>query len=129
MKTIACTILLCLSAPMAWAGEVAILQAVFTQRGARWDVAVTLQHADSGWRHYADTWRVVGERGEIFGIRTLEHPHDTEQPFTRALSGVAIPASQQVVYVEVHDNVHGWSRQRLAVELYLPQGPGFRIVR
>lgn len=81
-----------------------------------WTFHTTLRHQDSGWDHYADAWRVVGEDGEVFGTRTLFHPHVEEQPFTRSLSNVQIPASAKVVFIEAHDKVHGWSKRKARVE-------------
>ena len=103
---------------VAGAGEVSIEDARLRAQGdGRWHADVTLRHADSGWEHYADAWRVVGADGEVYGTRTLLHPHEHEQPFTRSLSGVAIPAGVSTVWVEAHDKQHGWSEQRLQVEL------------
>jgi len=68
---------------------------------------VTLRHADSGWDHYADRWDVLGPGGEVLGTRVLAHPHVHEQPFTRSLSGVAIPAGVDAVTIRAHDTVHG----------------------
>jgi hypothetical protein len=119
---------LLLLAGAAPAGEVAIQHASFERAGAAWRVAVTLQHGDTGWQHYADGWRVVDERGSVLGHRTLYHPHVTEQPFTRSHS-LTIPAGVQQVYVEAHDTVHGWSSQRLVVDLTLDAGPGYRVRR
>ena len=102
----------------AQAGEVEILAASFSrQTDTVWSVSVTLQHADSGWDHYADAWRVVGGKDAVLGTRTLFHPHVNEQPFTRSLSPVKIPAGMTTVYIEAHDKVHGWSSQRLKIDL------------
>ncbi|ANG63835.1 hypothetical protein A8C75_16030 [Marinobacterium aestuarii] len=103
---------------IAQACEVEILGAEFQSSGAdRWSVSVTLQHADSGWDHYADNWRVVDEAGAVLGDRVLFHPHVDEQPFTRALSGVMVPEGTHRLFIEAHDKVHGWSAKRLAVDL------------
>jgi len=85
-------LLACCVPSSAWADDVSILGAKF-RGGAqeRWNVSVTLRHADTGWEHYADAWRVISKDGAVFGTRTLLHPHETEQPFTRSLSGVDIP--------------------------------------
>jgi hypothetical protein len=112
----------------AQAGEVAIRYASFEQSGGAWRVDVTLQHGDTGWEHYADGWRVVDERGSVFGHRTLYHPHVDEQPFTRS-HRLSIPAGVTQVYVEAHDTVHGWSPQRLAVDLARDVGPGYKVRR
>ena len=101
----------------AFAGDVEVQKAVFSKRGSNWSVSTTLKHADTGWDHYADAWRVVDDTGKIFGTRKLLHPHEQEQPFTRSLSGVTIPTDTTIVYVEAHDSVHGWSSQRLRVDL------------
>lgn len=102
----------------ALAGDVSILGATFRASGeGRWNVSVTLRHDDSGWEHYADAWRVSGTDGVVFGTRTLLHPHETEQPFTRSLSAVVIPKAVTEVFVEAHDKVHGWATRRLSVDL------------
>ncbi len=100
-----------------WAGEVQIVDVKAKQRGDTWSFSVTLKHADSGWEHYADAWRVVDARGNILGTRTLFHPHENEQPFTRRLDGVVIKDLSMPVYIEANDNLHGWSTQRFEVSL------------
>ena len=100
-----------------WAGAVQIVDAKAVQQGGAWSFSVTLKHADSGWEHYADAWRVVSATGKIFGVRTLFHPHENEQPFTRSLDRVVIKDSSMPVYIEANDKVHGWSAQRFEVKL------------
>jgi hypothetical protein len=68
---------------------------------------VTVRHGDTGWTHYANKWEVVTADGKVLGVRTLYHPHETEQPFTRSLSGVRIPTSVTTVVVRAYDLVHG----------------------
>jgi hypothetical protein len=68
---------------------------------------VTVSHADSGWKHYADRWDVLDADGNLLGQRVLLHPHVNEQPFTRSLRGVAIPVEITEVYIQAHDSVHG----------------------
>ncbi|MSU89484.1 hypothetical protein GE300_07630 [Rhodobacteraceae bacterium 2CG4] len=72
-----------------------------------WRFDVTVRHADTGWDHYADGWRVLGPDGAELGYRELLHPHEQEQPFTRSLSGVAIPEGVTEVILRAEDNVHG----------------------
>ena len=113
----------------AFASEVEIVKTKFTKQGDAWHVDTTLKHADTGWDHYADAWRVVNENGDILGTRTLYHPHENEQPFTRSLGNVVIPQETTTVYVEAHDKVHGWSPQRVKVDLKKPEGESFEVVR
>jgi len=105
-----------LAAP-ASAGEADVIAATASRSGGAWRFDVTVRHGDTGWEHYADAWRVVGPDGTVLGTRTLYHPHVNEQPFTRSLSGVAIPAGVTAVTIEAHDKVHGWGGAALAVTL------------
>lgn len=77
--------------------------------GDTWTFDVTLTHADTGWDDYADGWRVLDAKGNELGVRNLAHPHVNEQPFTRSLSGVSIPADVTEVGIQARDSVGGWS--------------------
>ena len=99
------------------AGEVQIVDVKAEKQRAGWVFHVTLKHDDTGWDHYADAWRIVTEDGKELGTRTLFHPHENEQPFTRSLGDENIPADTSVVFVEAHDKVHGWSKQRFKVKI------------
>ena len=99
------------------AGEVEIVKVKAEKQRADWVFHVTLKHGDTGWDHYADAWRVVTEDGKELGTRTLYHPHVDEQPFTRSLADVNIPADISAVYIEAHDKVHGWSKQKYRVKI------------
>lgn len=87
------------------------------QNGDGWLFDVTLSHGDTGWDDYADGWRVVLEDGSILGTRELLHPHVTEQPFTRSLSGVAIPDDVGTVFIEARTNTEGWGQERYRLDL------------
>lgn len=113
-----CTaVLLAIFVSPVMAGEVTIVDAVFNRGAVTWNASVTLRHADTGWEHYADAWRVVDEQGNVIKQRVLYHPHVNEQPFTRSLQGIEIPTDVGVVYIEAHDKKHGWAKQRMKVEL------------
>jgi hypothetical protein len=81
---------------------------------------VTLRHADTGWDHYADRWQVLSESGDVLATRVLQHPHVDEQPFTRTLAGVALPAEVRRVRIRAHDSVHGEGGAEVVVDL--PRG-------
>ncbi|MEM0907567.1 MAG: hypothetical protein AAGJ94_09410 [Pseudomonadota bacterium] len=90
------------------AGEATVeaVQVVETGDGVyRFDV--TVRHEDTGWDHYANAFTVSAEDGTLLGTRVLHHPHVNEQPFTRSLTGVAIPPGTTRVVVRAADNVHG----------------------
>jgi len=78
---------------------------------------VTVRHADAGWDHYANAWEVVAPDGTVLATRTLLHPHDNEQPFTRSLDGVALPADIDHVTVRARDTRHGLGGASVRVPL------------
>jgi len=119
MRPAAILTALALGVAPALAGPADVLKVEVRPSGGGWSFDVTVEHADTGWEHYADAWRVVGPDGAIYGTRTLYHPHVGDQPFTRSLSGVKIPKSVQMVTVEAHDSVHGWGGS--VVEVTLPR--------
>ncbi len=79
--------------------------------------AVTLEHADTGWDHYANRWDVMTLDDKLLGTRVLYHPHENEQPFTRSLSGVTIPQGVSQVKVRARDKFHGYSSQEFLVDI------------
>lgn len=79
--------------------------------------SVTVRHADTGWEHYADRWEVLTLEGEVLATRTLLHPHVNEQPFTRSLGGVRVPAGTVKVRVRSHDEVHDYGGQEFIIDL------------
>ncbi len=75
--------------------------------GGTWSFSVTIAHGDEGWEHYADGWGVYLEDGTELGYRVLHHPHVNEQPFTRSLNGVKVPAGVKQVLIVPRDSKHG----------------------
>ena len=99
----------------------AVIEAVKgTKSGDSWRFDVTLSHPDTGWDDYADGWRVLDMEGNVLGTRVLHHPHVNEQPFTRSLSGVEIPASLDQVQLESKDSLGGWGGERVTLDLDSP---------
>ena len=117
-RLIATLVFLAWAVPMAHAGEVTVLDVeVRKQAGGTYHFAVTLEHADTGWDHYADRWQVLAPDGTVLGTRVLHHPHVEEQPFTRSLAGVAVPPGVGRVTIRARDNVHGYGPAPVAVDL------------
>ena len=102
----------------AFAGESEVTAVeVRAESAGSYSFSVTLSHADTGWDHYADRWEVLTMDGEVLATRTLFHPHVNEQPFTRSLGGVAVPAGTTAVRVRSHDSVHEYGGPELVVGL------------
>lgn len=111
------SLILTLAALPAAAEPPVVEAAKITGSGGVFTVSATLSHPDTGWDHYADGWRVESPDGAVLGTRELLHPHETEQPFTRSLSGVAIPAQLTEVVLRARCNVTGWSAETLTVSV------------
>lgn len=89
------------------AGDADIVDVSITALGdSRFRIDATVEHADTGWDHYANRWDVLTESGELLGTRELLHPHVNEQPFTRSLT-LNIPADVARVVIRAGDSVHG----------------------
>jgi len=107
---------LLLLSPAAYSGDVTIVD-VRVECPSSCTFSVTLEHADEGWNHYANLWEVLTLDGKLLGSRVLYHPHENEQPFTRSLSGIAIPGDIERVKIRARDSKHGYSDREFIVEL------------
>ena len=97
-----------------------VIEAVVTRDGSgtyRFDVTVSSQ--DTGWDKYADAWEVRDSSGNVLGVRVLTHPHVDEQPFTRSLSQVMIPASVRELVVAARDSVDGFCGEEFTLAVPL----------
>lgn len=102
----------------AFAGGADVVEVVVRDRAdGTFLFDVTVAHADEGWEHYANAFEITDGNGAVFGTRVLAHPHVNEQPFTRSLSGVEIPAKLTEVTVRAIDSVHGATGKTMKVAL------------
>lgn len=81
------------------------------------DFDVTVSSPYDTAQRYADAFRVMDEKGRIFGERILLHDHATEQPFTRDLHGVRIAPDIKKVIVQARDKKNGYGGKRLEIVL------------
>ncbi len=107
-----------LTAVAAGAGEADVEAAEAIPKGdGRYRIRVTVRHADTGWEHYADRFEILDGQGNLLGTRVLHHPHVDEQPFTRRLDNVLIPAGIKRVTVRAHDSQHGYGGRTMTLKL------------
>lgn len=117
-KSVAAGGVVLLGVATAFAGEGDVVGVKIAKESAgsyRFDV--TVRHDDKGWDHYANKWDVVAPDGTVLGTRELAHPHETEQPFTRSLSGVRIPDGVDKVTLRSHDSVHKYGGAEISVDV------------
>lgn len=102
----------------AFAGEADVVD-VKVRRAAPgvYDFDVTVKSADKGWNYYADAFEVLSPDGALLGRRVLLHPHETEQPFTRELYGVRVPAGIERVTVRARHKPKGYDGKTFSVKL------------
>lgn len=104
--------------PASYAGEADVIKVDAKKLNKNtYKFSVTVFHKDTGWKHYANKWDITGEDGTVFGTRILHHPHVNEQPFTRSLSDVVIPAGVKTVIVRAHDSVHKYGGKVITLKL------------
>ena len=109
---------LALSAEAAQAGPADVLEVkVEAIAGGRYRFDVSVRHDDEGWKHFSNRWEIVAPDGKVLATRVLRHPHVEEQPFTRSLPSVELPAGVERVTVRAHDLVHGLGGKAVSVEL------------
>ena len=101
----------------ALAGEVDVIDVKMKKQDSSYRFDVTLRHDDTGWDHYANRWEVLTPGGKVLATRVLAHPHVNEQPFTRSLAGVEIPAGVSSVEVRGHDSVHAYGGKTLTFNI------------
>jgi len=111
-------LLLAVAASLASAGEADVGE-VKARRSAPgvYDFDVTVRSVDKGWEYYADAVEVLAPDGKVLGQRVLLHPHETEQPFTRDLYGVRVPAGVAEVTVRARHKPRGYDGRSMKVRL------------
>lgn len=96
-----------------------VLAATVNAAGANvFDFDVTVSSPYDTAQRYADAFRVSSTDGVVFGERKLLHDHQHEQPFTRDLYGVRIPAGIRAVVIQARDQQFGYGGK--SVEVALP---------
>lgn len=111
-------LLLTLAASLAHAGEADVVDVKVRQSAPGiYDFDITVRSIDKGWDHYADALEVLAPDGRLLGRRVLLHPHETEQPFTRDMHGVHVPAGITVVVVRARHKPKGYDGKSGKVEL------------
>ncbi|MEK6750061.1 MAG: hypothetical protein AABY83_12790, partial [Pseudomonadota bacterium] len=98
-------------------------------RGGQWQVSTLVSHANTSWTDFIDRWRVVSDDGDVLGEKFLNPEQVALGDFDKTVLMVDIPHAITTVYVEAHDSVKGWGKERIKVDLSRHDGPRFRVRR
>jgi hypothetical protein len=113
-----CLLLVYLITTVAYAEPADVLYVEVNDHGdARFTFKVTVQHADTGWDHYADAWVIFTEDGQYLAARNLQHPHIKEQPFTRSLPNLPVNEGITSVVIRAHCSRDGFGGKEITVQL------------
>ena len=96
-------------------------------KDSSWCISTTVRHNDEGWDHYANAWAVLDEDENEIAWRTLLHPHDDEQPFTRAQCEINIPEEVTKLIIQAKCTVHGFGGQAVVVDLSEAEGEKYMV--
>ncbi len=94
-----------------------IIEARLTRSGDSWSLDATISSPYDTPERYADAFRAVGPDGTVLGVRELTHDHANEQPFTRTLTNLVIPAGTRQVTVEARDLQFGWGGATVTLDV------------
>ena len=117
LRATACAMAMLLAFPLAARDADVVDVKVRRSAPGTYDFDVTVKSVDKGWNHYADAFEVLAPDGRLLGRRELLHPHETEQPFTRDLHGVAIPAAITRVTIRARHKPAGYGGKTMEIAL------------
>jgi hypothetical protein len=94
-----------------------IIDATVTVSQSTYRFNVTVSSPYDSRSRYADAYRIKNGSGTVYGVRVLTHDHANEQPFTRSVSGINIPAGVTQVIIEGRDKTYGWGGDTFTLTL------------
>ncbi len=102
----------------AFAGDADVTQVSIRRgQGAWFNLDVTVRSKDTGWTRYANRIEALAPDGTVLGVRELDHPHETEQPFTRDLYDLRVPPGIKTIVVRAHFKPTGYDGATMTVAL------------
>ncbi|MBI3561904.1 MAG: hypothetical protein HY080_09345 [Gammaproteobacteria bacterium] len=118
---------LALSATVAAAKDVQVTRVELERSSPGWTFHVTFKHQDQDYQHYVSAWRIVDDKKKVLAYEEFYHPHLNQKSFTESKANIVIPAAVKIVYVEAEAKPHGWSKQRVRIDLTKAKGAKYVI--
>jgi hypothetical protein len=79
------------------------------------------------YKHYVDWWVVRDPKGKILAKRDIEDPHPGGWPWTMLQKRIKIPIGVTQVTFQPHDKLHGYSPQKVVVDILTAKGPSYEV--
>lgn len=71
-------------------------------------IRVTIEHEDTGWDDYVESWEVFGPEGEILGVRPFFEPELERVQTVSALTGIVIRENIKTVTIRARTHPKGF---------------------
>lgn len=94
-----------------------VVAASAQKQAGRWTVTVTLQHAASGWDHFASGFAVLTPDGTRIGYLDLTHPDMDQGRVTASLRRLTIAGDTPFVLIRTRCSLVGWAAEPVRVDL------------
>lgn len=110
------------SAGFAHAGDAARIADVQVKRDSPdqpgiYHISVTIEHEDTGWDNYVESWEVFGPDGKTLGVRPFFEPELERQETVSALAGVVIPETIKTVTIRARAHPRGLEGAPIKVDV------------
>ncbi len=103
-------------------GDVARIADVVVKRDSPdqsgiYHIKVTIEHEDTGWSDYVESWEVFGPYGKVLGVRPFFEPELERLQTVSALAGVVIPEDVRTVTIRARTYPSGFEGDPFEVEI------------
>jgi hypothetical protein len=80
-------------------------------------ITVKIEHEDTGWDDYVESWEIFGPDGKVIGVRPFFEP-ELERPATvSALAGIVIPEDIKIVTIRTRKHPTGLEGEPVEVTI------------
>ena len=80
-------------------------------------IKVTIEHEDTGWHDYVESWEIFGPDGEVLGVRPFFEPELERDKTVSALAGVVIPEDIKTVTIRARTYPQGFEGGPVEVDI------------
>jgi hypothetical protein len=80
-------------------------------------IKVTIEHEDTGWDHYVESWEIFAPDGQILGVRPFFEPELERLKTVSALAGVVIPEDVKAVTIRARTHPSGFEGDPVKVKI------------